>query len=200
MAAAVEWALNDGRSRLTGVQMGLHTGDPRDFETFSEFKSAFERQLTYIIKHAAITTTVEEDVHWENMPRPFISAIVDGCVEKGLDISRGGARFNVGPGWVVVGTADVANSMAAVKKLVYEESRLSMDDLCQALDADFEGYDWVRQMLLKCPKYGNDDDYVDRFAVELTDFVDKELRKYRNRLGCPFHSAIMGSDQQYSHR
>lgn len=192
MAAAMEWALNDGRSRLTGEQMGLHTGDPAAFSTFEEFKSAFLQQLRYIIKHAVIAVTVEEEVHWENMPRPYVSAIVDGCVEKGTDISRGGARFNVGPGLVSVGIADTANSLTAIKKLVYDERKLSMGELCEALDRDFEGHEELRRRLINCPKFGNDDDSVDRFAVEVTDFVDQELRRYRCRLGLPFHSALMG--------
>lgn len=192
MAAAMEWALNDGRSLLTGEQMGLQTGDPGNFETFEEFKDAFIQQLRYIIKHAVITTIVEQDVHRENMPRPFISAIVDGCMDKGTDLAHGGARFNIGPGWVVVGTADCANSLAAIKKLVYDEKSISMEDLCTALDNDFNEYEEIHQMLLMCPKYGNDDNFVDRFAVELTDFIDQELRGYQDTLGLPFHSAIMG--------
>lgn len=192
MAAAIEWALNDGRSRLTGEQLGMHTGDPRSFGSFDEFKDAFLRQLRFIIKHAAITTTVEEEVHWENMPRPYISAVVDGCVEKGVDIAHGGARFNVGPGWVMVGTADTANALAAVKKLVYDEEKIGMEELCAALDRDFEGHEQTRQLLLNCPKFGNDDDFVDQFAVEVTDFVDQELRSHRNRLGNRFHGALMG--------
>ena len=192
MAAAIEWALNDGRSRLTGERMGLPTGDPRRFSTFEQFEGAFLQQLKHIIQHAAITTTVEEEVHWENMPRPYISAIVDGCVDKGTDISHGGARFNVGPGWVMVGMADTANSLAAVKKLVYDEKTLSMGDLLDALDRDFEGHAQIRQLLLQCPKFGNDDDCVDQFAVEVTDLVDQELRSYRNRLEQPFHGALMG--------
>jgi formate C-acetyltransferase len=192
MAAAIEWALNDGRSRLTGKQMGVYTGDPRGFSTFEEFKVAFLQQLRYIIKHAVITTTVEEEVHWDNMPRPYISAIVDGCVEEGKDISRGGARFNVGPGWVIVGTADTANSLAAIKKLVYDEKKISIEALCEALDRDFEGHEEIRRLLINCPKFGNDDDFVDRFAVEVTDIVDQELRSYRSRLGLPFHGALMG--------
>lgn len=192
IAAAIELALNDGCSRLTGEQMGVQTGDPTGFDTFEEFKDAFLRQLRFLMKQAVITTTVEEQVHRETMPRPYISAIVDGCLEKGTDISRGGARYNVGPGWVIVGTADTANSLAAVEKLVYDEKKVSMAALCDALDRDFDGDEELRQLLINSPKFGNDDDSVDRFAVEITDFIDQEFRSYRDCLGLPFHGAAMG--------
>jgi formate C-acetyltransferase len=192
LAAAVEWALNNGRSRLTAEQMGLATGDPDKFETFAQFKDAFMQQLKYMLRQVAVTTLVEQEVHLECMPRPFISAIVDGCMDKGQDISRGGARYNVGPGWVMVGVADTANSLAAVEKLVFKEKRISMPELLAALDNNFEGHTEIQQMLNQCPKYGNDDDSVDRFAVEITDFADRELRQYKDRLGCRFHNAMMG--------
>ena len=192
MAAAVEFALNDGKLRLTGQRIGLPTGPPSGFKTFDDFKAAVFDQLRHLIKQAALTTIVEQEVHSEVQPRPYISTLVDGSLEKGLDISRGGGRFNVGPGWVSVGVADTANSLAAVKKLVFDERKLDMETLCQALDSNFEGYEEIRQLLAGCPKFGNDDDYVDQFAVELTDFADQELRRYRDRLGLPFHNAIMG--------
>lgn len=195
MAAAMEYALNDGRSRITGEQMGLHTGDPTDFKTFEQCKEAFFRQLRYLIKHAVICTVVEENVHLELMPRVFASAIVEGCLEKGLDLSRGGARFNVGPGWNMIGLADGADSMAAIKKMVFEEGKLTMAQLCQALDHNFEGYEGTQQILLRCPKYGNDDDYVDKLAVEASDFVEQEVRKNRDWLGNKFHTAAMGLTQ-----
>ncbi|KAA3626437.1 MAG: glycyl radical protein [Proteobacteria bacterium] len=192
MAAAIEFTLNDGRSRLTGERMGLQTGDPVKFKTFEEFKDAFTLQLRNILKHAVISTTVEQDIHWDNMPRPFVSAIVDGCMESGKDIAQGGAKFNVGPGWVLVGLADTANSLAAIKKLVYDDESLTMNALCTALDSNFDGHEEIRQLLLKCPKYGNDNQYVDKFAVEMADFVDREFRKHKDKLGNPFHNAIMG--------
>jgi formate C-acetyltransferase len=113
-------------------------------------------------------------------------------MEKGLDITEGGARFNIGPGWVMVGIADCANSIAPIKRLVYDDRKISMSELCEALKNDFDGYEQIHQMLLNFPKYGNDDDFVDQFQVELTDFAAREIKKYKDTLGLPFHTAIMG--------
>ena len=129
------------------------------------------------------------------MPRPFISAVIDGCLEKGLDITRGGARFNVGPGWVSVGVADTANSLAAVKKLVFEEQRLSMDELCRALENNFVGYEDTHKLLVDCPKFGNDDDYVDRIAVELTDFCGPGVAAVHRPAGTALSQCHHGPDQ-----
>jgi len=192
LAAAIEYATNDGRSRITGRQMGIHTGNPARFRDFDEFKEAYYRQLEYLIKHAVIATVICQQVHSELMPRPFASSLIDGCLEKGKDLTRGGARFAIGSVWTGTGVANVANSLAAIKKIVFEERRVSMAELCRALDKNWEKYERLRQRLLKCAKYGNDDDYVDIFAVELTDFVHRELRKYRDWWGLPFNSAFMG--------
>jgi formate C-acetyltransferase len=192
LASALEFSLNDGRGRLDNVQRGLKTGDPASFETFEQFKDAFYSQLNYLIKQAVIATVIAQDVHAEMAPRPFLSTLVDGCLEKGVDLSRGGAFYNVGPVLTGIGVADVANSLMVIQKLVFEEEAVSLGELCQALDHDWQGYEELRAMALKCPKYGNDDDSVDRYAVELTNLYHQETRKYRDWCGQPFNSAFMG--------
>jgi len=121
-----------------------------------------------------------------------MSTLVDGCMTAGKDLSRGGAFYNVGPVLTGIGVADVANSLAAVKRLVFEEKCTTLGELCQALDRNWEGYEALRAAALKCPKYGNDDDCVDQFAVELTNFYHDEIRKYKDWHGQPFNSAFMG--------
>lgn len=192
MAAALEWTLNQGKSRLTGEQMGLATKDPREFESFDEFKAAFFDQVTHIVKHCAISTVIEQSLHQKMVQRPYLSLLVEGCMENGKDLVDGGAKYNIGPGWIVVGAADCANGLAAVKKNVFEEKNITMDQLVRALDDDFQGHEEIHQLLKKSPKFGNDDDYVDRLQVEMTDFNDRALSQHTDVLGNPFHSAIMG--------
>jgi pyruvate formate-lyase/glycerol dehydratase family glycyl radical enzyme len=192
LASALEFALNDGRGRLDNVQRGLRTGDPASFETFAQVKEAFYSQLRYLIKQTVLATVIAQDVHAELAPRPFLSTLVDGCLEKGLDLSKGGAVYNVGPVLTGIGVADVANSLAVIQQLVFEQKAVTLGELCRALDCNWQGYEELRSMALKCPKYGNDEDSVDRYAVETTDFYHHEIRKYRDWFGQPFNSAFMG--------
>ncbi len=192
MAAALEWTLNQGRSRLTGEQMGLSTKDPREFTSFEELKETFFKQVDHIMKHCAVSTVIEHRLHRKMVHRPYLSLLVEGCMESGKDLVDGGARYNVGPGWIVVGAADCANGLAAIKKYVFEEKNITMDQLIKALDDDFVGHEEIQELLKNAPKFGNDDDYVDRLQVEMTDYNDKGLSRYKDTLGNPFHSAIMG--------
>ena len=192
MAAALEWTLNQGRSRLTGEQMGLPTKDPGEFASFEELKETFFAQVDHIMKHCAVSTIIEQKLHQRMVPRPYLSLLVEGCMESGKDLVDGGARYNIGPGWIVVGAADCANGLAAIKKNVFEEKNITMDQLIKALDDDFVGHDEIHQLLKNSPKFGNDDDYVDRLQVEMTDYNDKGFSQYTDVLGNPFHSAIMG--------
>lgn len=192
LASALEFALNDGRGRLDNKRMGLSTGDPALFETFEQFRDAYYVQLSYLIKQAVIATVIAQHVHAELAPRPFLSTLVDGCMAKGTDLSRGGAYYNVGPVLTGIGVADTANSFAVIEKLVFKDRAITLPELCDALDHNWQGYDEIRSMVLRCPKYGNDDDHVDRFAVEVTNFYHHETRKYRDWCGQPFNSAFMG--------
>jgi len=192
IAAALEYAINRGKSRLTGEQMGLEEMGVKSFTAFDEVKSAFLKQLAHLIKHSVIATVVAQKIHGEMVPRPFLSTLVDGCIEKGRDLSKGGAKYNVGPVLTGIGVADAANSLAVIKKLIFEEKKTTLEELSKALDSNWEGYEDLRRLALNCPKYGNDIDYVDSFAVEVTDFYNREIKKYRDFFGSPFNSAFMG--------
>lgn len=192
LASALEFALNNGHGRLDNEQRGLRTGDPASFETVEQFQDAYYAQLSYLIKQSVIATVIAQDVHAEMAPRPFLSTLVDGCMENGKDLSKGGAFYNVGPVLTGIGVADTANSFAVIKKLVFEDKVITLKELCEALDDNWQGHEAIRSMALKCPKYGNDDDYVDRFAVKITNFYHQEIRKYKGWCGQPFNSAFMG--------
>jgi len=190
--AALEYALNQGRSRLSGKLMGLQEKPAEEFTHFEEVKEAFFRQLSNLIEHAVIGTVVAQKIHMEMVPRPFLSACVDGCLEKGADLSKGGAKYNMGPVLTGIGLGVVANSLAAIKKLVFEDKVTSLGELNRALDKNWEGYEELRTQAMGVPKYGNDDDYVDSLAREISDFYFKETRKHKDIFGSPFNTAFMG--------
>jgi formate C-acetyltransferase len=191
LGSALEFALNDGRSRLGGVRLGLATGDPAGF-TFAEVKAAFFTQLTYLVKQASIATLIAQQVHSEMAPRPFLSLMVEGRMESGRDLSRGGAGINVGAVLTGIGLADAANALEAVRVLVFERGSATMATLCRALERDWDGFEALRLEAVGCPKYGNDLESVDRLAVEISAGYHEAVRSRRDWFGNPFNSAFMG--------
>jgi pyruvate formate-lyase/glycerol dehydratase family glycyl radical enzyme len=183
LAKAVELALNDGRDMASGRQVGPHTGDPQTFTTFDAFFHAFKMQLRYLLEQMIRVNDMADAgrARWE--PVPYMSGIIGGCLESGKDSSAGGARFNF---LTVEGIAlaTAADSLAAVKKLVFEDRQVSMEQLLQALQANFEGHESLRQTLLnKAPKYGNDDAYVDSIANETSRFWTEEAFRHTSPTG-----------------
>lgn len=191
-AAGLEYTLNEGKSRLTGELMGLPAKPVRQYETYDEVRDAFFDQLVNLVRHSVITSLVAQRLHTEMVPRPFLSACVEDCLEKGLDLSRGGAHYNVGPVLTGIGLAVVANSLAVIKKLVFEDKATTLAELDNAMNADWEGYDKLRRLAQRAPKYGNDNDYVDRIAVEISNFYYRVTRAHKDIFGSPFNSAFMG--------
>ena len=192
LAAAVEYALNQGKSRIDGKKMGLDEQPADKFSSYEEVKAAVFRQIAYLVKHSVIGTITAQQIHAEMVPRPYLSLLVDGCMDKGKDLSKGGAKYNVGPVLTGIGVADMANSLAMIRKLVFEEKKTTLAEICAALDADWAGYEELRQAALACPKYGNDIDYVDSIAVEISEFYHQEIHAYKDYFGSPFNSAFMG--------
>jgi pyruvate formate-lyase/glycerol dehydratase family glycyl radical enzyme len=185
MPLSLEMVLFNGRKRTPGQKwsgelLGVETGDPESFATFDQFMDAYKRQVAKQIEDGYIAASYQELVQSQSFPVVVQSFLTDGCVESGKAANAGGAKINVGPGCAFGGGwATVADCLAAVKKLVYEEKKLSMHELVEALDADFEGYENLRQMLMNdAPKFGNDIDYVDDLAAEVFRFATDEARTH----------------------
>ncbi len=190
--AALEYALNEGKSRLSGNAMGIPMMPLSGYQNYSEVEEAFKRQLAYLVKHSVVGTIAAQQLHREMVPRPFLSTCVDGCMEKGKDLSKGGARYNVGPVLTGIGIGAVANSLAAIKQLVFEQKTASLDDFSQAMAADWTGWESLRDQVMAVPKYGNDSDYVDQIARDISRFYYHETRQYKDIFGSPFNTAFMG--------
>ncbi len=191
-AAALEFALNEGRSRLTGRQVSLPERDPRTFASYEELIEAWKRQFRNLVRHGVISLVTAQEVHKEIGQRPFMSACNESCLRNGADLVDGGAKYNIGPVFTGVGLSVTANSLAVIKRLVYEEKVTTLAELVDALDADWVGYEALHQRALACPKYGNDEDYVDLIARDLADFYRQEVVQYKDLYGAHFVTAFMG--------
>ena len=152
--------------RKCGERISVETGDPRDFKTFDEYMDALKAHMKAQMDMIYQADQFIVDAYQE-YPLMIQSCFTNNCLDRGLPYHGGGLWSSSAPGYVTVGSADIADAAAAVKKLVFEEKKITMDELCKALDANFEGYEDIRQMCLAAPKWGNDDDYVDDLEKEL---------------------------------
>ncbi len=170
VAKAIELVLTNGKDMRLGTQLGPKTGNPSQFKSFDQFKAAFKKQLQALIERAIHANNLADAIRVQYDPTPYLSLLVDGCAESRKDCRAGGTKYN----YITVealGLATAADSLAAVKKLVYEESRFSMDRLIQGLETDFESDEELRQLLINhAPKYGNDDEEADQLAREISRF------------------------------
>ncbi|MBR5490269.1 MAG: hypothetical protein IKV79_03240 [Oscillospiraceae bacterium] len=193
LGLSLECALYNGIKRMPGMNMsgqlvGLETGDPRDFKTFDEFMVALKRQITQQLRDAHSASMFAEKVKIEALPLLIQSLTTDTCIKNGLTAPAGGAEIRVGPSISLMGgIATVADSLSAIKHCIYDTGMLTWDKLLEAIDADFVGYEDIQKMLKDAPKFGNDDDFVDRFAVEVWQYYCGECEK----LKLPFGESIV---------
>lgn len=190
LAKLLEYTLNNGICRLTGEQKGLALGYLHDYDSFDEMVAAFKKQMAFFLPPQIVENNLIDKIHAELVPSPILSVLIPGCLEKGLEVSAGGARYNF-TGLTAVGGVNVGDSFAAIKKLVFEEKAIPAETLEKALDANFEGYEDVRVMLReRAPKFGNDDDYVDEIVKDVLETFADELEKYSNGRGGGFRPGL----------
>jgi len=179
LAGAMELALTNGRSRTNGRQIGVETGDPTQFKCFDEVREAFSKQVASLLRKGIIASNMAER---SLQPKAFNSALVEDCIEKGISKEEGGARYNVS-GVQTWGRIDAGNSLAAIRKLVFDDEKITMEQLCQALDENFVGHDEIRKMCTQAPKFGNDDDFSDEQVAWVTHIVNEEAKRYKSTYG-----------------
>jgi formate C-acetyltransferase len=195
LAKCLELALHGGRDPRTGIAL-FPTGKTfPDFRDTEELMQAYKKQMSSYLRLYAIADNIVDLVWEELMPTPFVSGLVDSCIERGRELKKGGAVYDLSAGQTGH-IANVANSIAAVQKLVFEERKLTKQELWQALQEDFQGArgEEIRQLLInRAPKYGNDEDSVDGIAREIFSHYLNETGKLKNTrwgkgpIGCTFH-------------
>ncbi|GHU79421.1 dehydrogenase [Clostridia bacterium] len=187
MATCLEFVMYNGYWPLGKNQKSIKTGDPRDFTSFDQVMDAFQAQIGHLLEIYTKTTVKIEDIIRKLCPSPFLSCFVQDCITRARDRTDGGAVYNFGMTSRAVGLATVADSLAALKKLVFEDKSVTMDEMITAMQDDFVGHDDIKALIAKCPKYGNDDDYVDNIAREVTRIYSDEQDRYRSLFGGRFN-------------
>ena len=190
LVKVLELTLNDGRCLITGKQMGPHTGNLNDYADFEELESAFQTQIDYFIDKMISACEVVEKAHQDHLPSPFLSAVVDDCIERGTDVTAGGAKYNLS-GIQAIQVANIADSLAVLKKLVFEEKKVEKDTLLKALQSNFKGNEPLRQLCINhVPKYGNDVVWVDLLGAKWAEYFAKKIKTYTNYRGGRYHMGL----------
>lgn len=187
----IELALNNGRCMLTGALMGSKTGDPSEFDSMDAFIAALVKQMEFgAAEYMARFRNENDRYNRVNYTQPFLSCFCRCCIERGLDINDGGALYPSVHGAGCMGIGTFADSLSAIEEVVYNKKAVTLSGLRDALAANFEGYEELRQMLFDAPKYGNDNDFVDKYAVWFVEVHDKIFSKYRTPDGGAVYTAI----------
>jgi len=188
-----------GKTQLNPHYYGIDCGDLEKIRSMDEFMAAFEHQIDFAAaEYVSVFNNDNGRINYRNYAEPFMSLFCDDCIGRGIDINCGGARYPSAHGAGCMGIATVADSLAAIEKVVFEEKHCTLTELRDAMSADFEGYEILRQRLLASPKYGNDNDFVDKYAVWYVAYLDKVFGKYRTRDNGPFYTAIASNTQSVS--
>ena len=179
VAKMLELALNNGKDPMKGIQVGTETGSAESFRSYEELCEAVKEQTRYFMLLQRKCTRISWNA-FRDFPVPFGSTFVHDCIEEGKDQLDNGARYTSQSGLIFITTIDLVNSLAAIKKLVFEEKKITMKQLNEALAANFEGdgHGEIQRMCIDAPKHGNDDEYVDSITREWFAFLESEHRKY----------------------
>jgi pyruvate-formate lyase len=185
---ALEITLHNGRDPFTGNIAGLQLGEFSSFTNFDELFEAYKKQMEYFIRAAADQEELEYKITGECAPFLYLSMLFDDCLETGKGIFTGGIRY-LGGTTETYGNTNTANSLTAIREIVYEKKLLTPEKLLEALDANFEGYETERRLVKDCPKYGNDHDKADQMLLAVHNHVCNTVRSQRERTG--LHSFLV---------
>ena len=183
LVRVLEIMLHGGIEPEKGKQVGPRTGRLQELESYADLEAAYAEHLRHFIGLMVEGARVIDKLHACLCPTPLLSAVINDCLDVAMDVTAGGAHYNFsGPQGVQV--ANVADSLAALKYLVYEQKEIGRRDLMQALDRNFAGDEELRQRLLTgAPKYGNDDDKVDLLGSQWARFFCEEVAQYSTPRG-----------------
>ncbi len=189
----VEVTLNNGIDPLSGKQVGLETGDPRSFKSYQELYAAFLKQLNFIVDTKIRVSNYIDRMFAKYAPAPFLSVVIEDCISKGRDYYAGGPRYNTN--YIqCTGLGTVTDSLATLKKHVFEDKTFSMERLLDAIAKNFKDDEFLRQTILnKTPFFGNDDDYADDIALQVYADLLGAIDGKPNTKGESFHLNMLST-------
>lgn len=179
----LEVTLNNGIDPRTGRVIGLKTGDPASFSTYDDFFVAYQKQLHHFIDIKIAGNNIIERIYAQYMPVPFLSVLIDDCIDTGKDYHDGGARYNTT--YIQgVGLGTLTDALTAIKYHVFDKKKFTMAKLLDLVKNNFEGFERERKMLHNStPKYGNDDDYADAIMQTIFDAYYHAVNGRKNTKG-----------------
>ena len=182
---ALHLALHNGK--CNGLQFGPQTGDIRAMHDMEAVVGAFRIQLQNMIRRATEGNNAIEQTHAAYRPTPFLSTVVEGCVDKGMEINAGGAKYN-STGCQGVGLADTADALTAIEQVVFDQGRLSLEELARVVDADFAGYPELNAIISnKVQKYGENEERPNYYARLVSGVFTDLLTRYSNARGGKYY-------------
>ncbi len=187
----LELTLHNGVDPLTGKQLGPKTGDPAYFTKFEFLFAAFAKQMRFFIEIKIRGNHVIERLYAKYMPCPFLSLLINDCIDKGMDYHEGGARYNTT--YIQgVGIGSISDQLSAIKTHVFDQKNLTMEQLLRALSDNFEGHERTRQLLLnRTPCYGNDDDAADDLMRRVFELYFELIDGRPNTKGGSYHINLL---------
>jgi len=194
----LEYTLFRGRSLLRDRMETFDAGDPLECSTYDEFYELFMAQVRYRVDELIDSKRESYGKMEVIAPDPLLSVFMDDCIERGKDISNGGAKYVIHSP-IIAGLANCSDCIASIKKMVYEDRVFTMRELLQALETDFEGREAMRQQLInRVPKFGNDDDYVDSIATKLLGDIADYVKKRESEDDTILFPMAIGTFERYA--
>ncbi len=201
LVSALEMALNNGRHpHMPDERLGPETGivESGDFASFEDFFAAYEGQQAFLIDQAVAYNNLLAAAHAQIRPTPFLSALIEGCIETARDVTAGGARHN-SSGTANIGLSDVVDSLMVIRKLIFEEKRISFPELKAAVDRDFRGDGKLLAMIRAVPKFGSGSPEAIDLARRLMAFIHGEYASKRNYRGGPYTAGFWSMSQHVAY-
>ncbi|MBI9075028.1 MAG: hypothetical protein JEZ02_06415 [Desulfatibacillum sp.] len=198
LPAALYYALNQGKSQFTGKIVGAKTPDPRTFQSADDLMDAYSAQVEFFAKRLCTLENTSQTLYEKYLPRPFYSALLEGCIEQGKESKKFTYPSAVVNLCIMIGPTNVGDSITAVKKVVFDDKKVSMDALLKAMDANWKGYEDIRQLMVNAPKYGNDDDYADAISAQVQTRTAQAMAKAKTRFGLPCRGDGSGLSATYA--